>query len=159
MGTPEQTWQVVQGSLNDHRVSGWTNTIGSVFGYVPDPVSEAKFPDAWASWGRAEELAFLQSLFAADLEFDARLNVNGARCPAPQGSTVTWSAVEYSIVVADVNGENPVTYRGVADIEFALEGSFWYLNRWADLRGAAAPWNENVVCPTLGELRAAYRAR
>lgn len=158
-GTPVQTWQVIQQSLNDHRVNSWTGSIGATFEYLPDPVSEAKYPGSFSQWGLDEELAFARALFSADLDFDAQLVVNDSQCPAMQGSTHSWPGVEYSVVVAGVNGDSPVTYRGVADLEFELEGRFWYLTRWADLRGAAAPWNANVVCPTLGELRAAYSAR
>jgi hypothetical protein len=158
-GTPAQTWQAIQRSLNEHRVNSWTNSIGPTFEYLPDPVSEAKYPGLLSAWGRDEELTFAQALFSADLDFDAELVVNDSQCPIAQGGTLSWPGVEYAAVVAGVNGESPVTYRGIADLEFELDGQFWYLSRWEDLRGASAPWNANVVCPTLGELRAVYRAR
>lgn len=156
-GTPEQTWQNMERALNEHAPAGWRDALGTTFEYVPDPVSAARFPGMLTAWGRADELAFAQTVFAATLEFHARLNVDDAPCPHPEGGAVVWPAVEYSLVVAGPEGESPVTYRGTADLEFRLDGSFWYLYRWVDLSGAAAPWNEDVVCPTLGELRAVYR--
>jgi hypothetical protein len=149
----------MQQSLNAHHSAGWTNSIGTAFDYVPDPVSAAKFPEALATWDRTEELSFAQVLFAAEVTIDAQLVVNGSECPSLQGSTVEWSGVEYSVIVSGTDGSAPLTYRGIADLEFILEGTFWYLHRWTDLHGAAAPWNEIVVCPTFGELRAAYHAR
>lgn len=157
--TPDQAWQSIEQSLNAHSVDGWENAIATNFEYVPDPASAAEFPDAYTSWRRDVELAFAEALFAADIEIDADLVVNGAICPASSGGTVTWPNVEYSVVVAGHGDASPVTYRGFANLEFGLEGNFWYLTRWVDLQGAPAPWNENVICPTLGELRAVYRDR
>jgi hypothetical protein len=157
--TPEQTWQSIQVSVNGRAVAGWENALGATFEYVPDQVSAQAFPGAFDSWNRDVEIAFAQALFAADVEIDADLIVNGASCPASSGGTVTWPNVEYAIVIAGPGDASPVTYRGFADLEFGLEGNVWYLTRWVDLQGAPAPWNEGVICPTLGELRAVYRDR
>jgi hypothetical protein len=43
------------------------------------------------------------------------------------------------------------------NLDFRLEGNFWHLVRWEDVRGGTAPWNTNVILPTLGELRGAFR--
>ena len=157
--TPDQAWRAIEESLKAQRGGGWENAIATTFEYLPDPASAAAFPDAFASWDRDVEIAFARELFAADVEIDADLVVNGATCPASSGGAVTWPNVEYSVVVAGRGDASPVTYRGFADLEFGLEGSFWYLTRWVDLQGAPAPWNEGVICPTLGELRAVYRDR
>ena len=157
--TPDQAWQTIERSLNAYRVDGWENAIATTFAYVPDQASAAEFPDAFSSWNRDVEVAFAQALFAADVEIDADLVVNGATCPASSNGTVTWPNVEYAIVIAGPGDASPVTYRGFADLEFGLEGNVWYLTRWVDLQGAPAPWNEGVICPTLGELRAVYRDR
>jgi hypothetical protein len=158
-GTPDQAWQYVQQSLNGHVVAGWENSMAATFEYVPDPVSAAEFPNAFASWDREVEAAFARALFAADVDIDADLIVNDSVCPTTAGGTVTWPNVEYSVVVSGRGDASPITYRGFADLEFSLEGNFWYLMRWADLRGAPAPWNEGIICPTFGELRAVYRDR
>lgn len=155
--TPDHAWQSLQQSLNGRDADGWAGALALTFEYVPDPASAAGFPGAFTSWDRQIEIAFVQALFAAGVELDAELVANGSVCPSPSGTTVTWPGVEYSVVVAGSDGASPVTYRGVADLEFGLDGSFWYLARWVDLRGAPAPWNEDVLCPTLGELRAVYR--
>ncbi len=145
--TPEQAWQSIQVSVNGRAVAGWENAMAATFEYVPDPASARAFPGAFAAWRRDVELAFAGALFAADIEIDADLVVNGAICPASSGGTVTWPNVEYSVVVAGHGDASPVTYRGFANLEFGLEGNFWYLTRWVDLQGAPAPWNETRDLP------------
>jgi hypothetical protein len=156
-GSPEETWQYMARALSEQRVAGWTSSLSSSFEYVPDSVSDAKYPGALSSWGEAAEAAFVQAVADADLEITADLNVLNLACPVSDGSALAWPEVEYSVVVSGAGGASPITYRGVVALEFELQGSFWYLSRWTDLRGAPAPWNEDVVCPTLGELRAVYR--
>jgi hypothetical protein len=156
-GSPELTWDSMARSLNNQRATGWINALADSFEYVPDPVADAEYPGALSSWGRADEVAFVQAALSADLEITASFNALDVPCPASSGSVFVWPSVEYSVVVAGAAGANPVTYRGVAELEFELQGSFWYLSRWTDLRGAPAPWNGDIMCPTLGELRAVYR--
>jgi hypothetical protein len=155
--SPEATWQYMARALSEQRAAGWTNSLASSFGYVPDAVSDARYPGVLSAWDGAAEAAFVQALAAGNLEIAADLNVLDLPCPAGEGSTFAWSEVEYMVVVRGAGGANPMTYRGVAALEFELQGSLWYLSRWTDLRGAPAPWHEDVVCPTLGELRAVYR--
>jgi hypothetical protein len=156
--SPAKAWQVMESALDDHRLAGWTGALATGFTYEPDAASAARYPEAFADWDRTAETAFAQALFAADLRFVADLTVGGAACPPSSGSTTAWPGVEYAVVVSGANGASPVTYRGVADLEFSLEGAFWYLSRWHDRYGTAPPWNEDVVCPTLGELRGAFHA-
>lgn len=156
--TPAEAWQVMESALDGHHLAGWTGALAESFTYEPDATSAARYPAAFADWDRAAETAFAQALFAADLRFAADLTAGGAACPLPSGSTVAWPGVEYAVVVSGADGSSPVTYRGVADLEFGLEGAFWYLSRWHDLHGAAVPWSGGVVCPTLGELRGAFHA-
>ena len=156
-GSPESTWDNMSRSLNGQRAADWINALADSFEYVPDAVADAKYPGALSSWGRSDEVAFVQVVVSANLEITASLNALDVPCPAASGSAFVWPSVEYSVVVAGADGANPVTYRGVAELEFELQGNFWYLSRWTDLSGAPAPWNEDVMCPTLGELRAVYR--
>lgn len=158
-GSPELTWQYMARALSEQNAAGWTNSLSDSFEYVPDSVSDARYPGALSSWGHSDEAAFALAVTAGSLELAADLNVLDLPCPAGEGGSLAWPAVEYSVVVSGAGGANPLTYRGVAALEFSLQGSFWYLSRWTDLRGAPAPWNEDVVCPTLGELRAVYRGK
>lgn len=155
--TPQNSWYHFQWSADQENSDGWIQAIGSSFEYVPDATSLARYPQAFDSWDRETELEFVQALFAANLEFDARMNDVGYQAPNPAGATVSWESYEYSLQVGGAGRVCPVLYCGVANLDFRLEGNFWQLVRWEDVRGGTAPWNSNVILPTLGELRGAFR--
>ena len=154
---PQFAWEKVQWSLNNHDSKGWTESVGLDFQYTPDPASEERYPGAFDAWGREAELGFVHNLFAGEVAFRAQMAPSDFKPPNPSSSIASWDSVEYWVRVEGVGGTSPVEYRGVAALEFRLEGNFWYLHRWVDLHGGTAEWNPAVVLPTLGELRAVYR--
>lgn len=158
-GSPDDTWQCLQRSLDSHTGEAWSDAIGQDFQYVPDSASAANHPHAFDAWDREAELAFVGALFAAAVDFEAQMLPTDFAVPAPQGSTVIWTEVPYSVRVDGRGTGIAVVYRGVAELEFRLDGTLWYLHRWVDLRGQPAPWSPDVICPTFGELRARYGSR
>lgn len=155
-GSPDDAWQCLQRSLDSHTGEAWSDAIGLDFQYVPDSASAANHPHRFDAWSRATELAFVGALFAATVDFEAQMLPTEFAVPRPQGSQVMWTEVPYSVRVDGRGTGIAVVYRGIADLEFRLEGSLWYLHRWVDLRGQPAPWSPDVICPTFGELRARY---
>lgn len=153
---PSSAWHGIQWSFDQNDPVGWEDMISPSFVYTPDPTSQAKFPNTFDSWGQAAELNFVGVLFSAGLEFNASMLSGGYVPPTPSGSEVVWGGVEYSVQVQGETTSCPVVYRGVANLEFRIEGNFWYLTSWTDIRGAAASWNSEVILPTLGELRAVF---
>jgi hypothetical protein len=156
--TPQDAWEGLQWSLDAQKSVGWLEAIGTTFQYLPDPESAERYPNAFSSWDRDVEIGFIQELFLADLEFHAKMLPVGFEQPNPAGADVSWQSVEYSVRVEGRGGVSPVAFSGVANLEFRLEGNFWYLVSWEDISGVAAPWNANLILPTFGELRAVFRS-
>ena len=156
LGSPLDTMNALQWSLDNHAPAGWRDALDPSFTYVPDPAAATRYPTAFDVWDHDAEAAFVETLFTADLEFTARMVGADFTPPPLDGATCVWTACPYTLQVAGPGGASPVAYSGVAKLEFRLAGAFWYLTRWEDLHGGTAPWNPQVVLPTLGELRGAF---
>ncbi len=154
--SPEDTWARIQFALNEQEPAHWTAVIGQQFMYVPDSICASRHPGVFDYWGAEKESSFVAALFEAPLLLEAKLLADEFVIPPPSGTVVVWESVEYSVQVAAADGSDPTTYRGVADLTFAMVGIEWNLVRWVDLYGGAASWNPDLVLPTLGELRAQY---
>jgi len=152
--SPRNVWESVQNSINSSEKLGWEEALSPSFSYVPDPVSSSLHPETFDSWGPDSEIAFISKLFSGDFVLSSQLRNPGFEIPPPTGTEVSWNSVEYWVQVERSGDPVPTTFAGVANIEFRLEGNFWYIISWTDLSGAAAPWSPGVVLPTLGELRA-----
>jgi hypothetical protein len=75
--------------------------MATTFEYVPDPVSAAEFPNAFASWDREVETVFARALFAADVDIDADLIVNDSACPTTAGGVELLPVVGGTCTVFD----------------------------------------------------------
>lgn len=157
--SPADAWQCLQRSLDSHTDEQWSAAIDQDFQYVPDSASAANHPHLFEAWNREAEQDFVVALFAATVDFEAQMLPADFAVPQPQGSQVVWTEVPYSIRVDGRGTGTAVLYRGIAELEFRLEGSLWYLHRWVDLRGQPTPWSPDVICPTFGELRARFGGR
>lgn len=154
--SPENTWARLNLALIDQDTDDWLGVISAGFKYVPDPVALDQHAGALTNWDYSAEQEFMMALCSSGMELGVNLLCNDSVPPDQPSASVTWEEVEYSIVVSGDNWSNPAVYRGFATLEFRLEGNFWYLLEWRDLRGGRASWDASVELPTAGALRAVF---
>jgi len=137
---------------------GWDTAVSEDFEYVPDGQTQAAFPGVdWANWGKEAELSFITSWFASDIEIlstaqewsDTEINT-----PDPAGTFAEWNII-YFFTVNDQFGSS-TRYRGRCILQFALEGSYWYLSYWRDEQGEQDPDNPSSTLSTMGAIRGAF---
>ncbi len=158
-GSPESAWRSLQWSINNRDLNSWAEVLDNEFSYSPDPVTDSKFPNVFAGWTISNEVVFAGLLVHEQLAMSADLVQEDFDIPEPVGDTVLWESVEYRFQVSGSDNSSPVEYSGIANLRFRKNGEFWYLLSWSDLQGGRARWNPSVVLPTLGELRAVFRAK
>jgi len=154
---PANVWENCRLSLVNRDVTGWDNAIYETFQYIPDSDTRSAFPAVdWDNWGRAQEIAFITSLYNNVTAIAADLRDEEISTPEGSGNFAEWDII-YLVEVTDQTG-SVTKYRGRATLQFELQGSYWYLTYWRDENGESDPDNPDVQLPTMGVLRANFAA-
>jgi hypothetical protein len=152
-------WSNVELALNNTDVAGWDQNLSSDFRYVPDSQTESAYPTVdWANWDKSQEIDFVQSWFGSDITIVSDMIRDGSQnTNDPGGQFGTWDLIYLVRVTDQFGGET--RYSGRAEIDFQLEGNFWYITRWEDLNGEEDPDNPGSNLQTLGVVRGAIASQ
>ena len=152
-------WANLEKSLEATHAPGWEDNISQdTFIYIPDSDADAQFPGVFASWGRQEEIGFINNFYNNDVTITAQMKDDAFTVPPDTGGEVEWESVIYDITVTSNLDGSSTRYRGSATITFKLEGSFWYIYEWRDQQGESDP-DTGQLLPTMGVLRGTFASK
>lgn len=150
---PKNVWDNMQTSLRNVHSPGWEDaTLLSDYLYIPDGGAESQFPGAFDAWDGPAEVDFIQKFYSTNPTIEVVLRDPDFVVPATSGTQVEWENVIYDVTVNDQGGAVN-RYRGSANITFKVEGNYWYVSIWEDLKGEPDPINGGSDLPTMGVLR------
>ena len=120
---------------------------------------ESEFPGIdWTAWGSAQERAFATEFFNNVEGITADMTNGGDEDVTPDASDgfARWE-VTYYLRVTDQFGQE-TRYRARATLEIRLEGTFYYIDRWIDMRQESDP-DSGADLPTMGRLRGTFASK
>jgi len=100
-------------------------------------------------------MAFINRWFAQDVTIEADLLDEAINTPDGAGGLAEWDVI-YLVTQTDNATGSVTSYRGRCQLQFELQGSFWYLSFWRDEQGEEDPDNPGSSLPTLGRVRAVF---
>ncbi len=149
-------WENCRLALINKDTSGWDTALADNFIYIPDGDTRAAYPTVdWDNWVKDTEMGFVNSWFATDVTIAADLLDEDINTPDGSGGLAQWDVI-YLITVTDNVSGSVTSYRGRCQLEFELQGSFWYLSLWRDEQGEEDPDNPGSILETLGRVRGVF---
>jgi len=151
-------WENCRLSMVNKDAGGWDTNVAEDFIYLVDSEAREANPGPhWDNWGKETEMGFINNWYGANVTIEADLLDTEYNTPVGDGSLAQWDLIYYITVTSNVTDPPSVTnYRGRAELEFTLQGSYWYLSLWRDLNGEEDPETGNLL-GTMGMLRGAFR--
>jgi hypothetical protein len=132
----------LEGALLCGDTSEYLDVISADFLYVPTPLLETNYPNAFAQpWTKVQERNFIESTFR-DARFDAALADSILSGPTEDGNLIRLT-VEYLIKEVDALGnELGPRYDDTADLVFIREGLYVRLLEWRDTGAGSLPFGD-----------------